>query len=316
MQSQQTGKRIARIIFPFLFLFALVFMPFTVHADPTENCTGDCTHEAKIGTMHYDTLVDAVDAAKDGDTIELLKDVELSKLSGNRTGDSSTSDTDGILRFDQPGTYTILGNGHTITRSNEKTYAFKNVIFAQNGAVVNLGSEKEPDKSRLVIDGKEQYSTNALLIAHENGTINMYDGVTVCNSRMHGGTGAAGIVVYGTFNMYGGTVENNHSKMLGGGIGLPRTTAVLNVYGGTFRNNQATGEWGNGFGGAIANFSGKSVHLENAVFKENGAQFGGAIYSGTTLDMKECRFVNNTATTGGGAIYATGSMTIEGSVFT
>lgn len=73
--------------------------------------------------------------------------------------------------------------------------------------------------------------------------------------------------------------------MLGGGIGLtPRqaeATAILNVYGGTFRNNQATGEWGNGFGGAIANFNGKSVHLENAVFQENSAQFGGAIYSGT-----------------------------------
>ena len=31
---------------------------------------------------------------------------------------------------------------------------------------------------------------------------------------MHGGTGAAGIVVYGTFNMYGRTVENNPSNML------------------------------------------------------------------------------------------------------
>ena len=61
---------------------------------------------------------------------------------------------------------------------------------------------------------------------------------------MHGGTGAAGIVVYGTFNMYGGRVENNQSKMMGGGINLPpwqtEATAVLNVYGGTFRNNYAT----------------------------------------------------------------------------
>lgn len=100
MKKRVMRNKIGHIILPFLFLFAVIFMPLTVHAEPTENCTGDCPHEAKIGNMHYDTLVDAVDEAKDGDTIELLKDVVLSKLSGNRTGDSSTSDTDGILRFD------------------------------------------------------------------------------------------------------------------------------------------------------------------------------------------------------------------------
>lgn len=321
MINKTNLKHSGYALFILLLLFAVAFIPFTVHAEPTADCTGDCPHEAKIGTMHYDTLVDAVDAAKDGDTIELLKDVVLNKLSGNRTGDSSTSDTDGILRFDQPGNYTILGNGHTITRSDDKAYAYKNVILTTNGAVVNLGSQDVPEKSVLVIDGKEQYSTNALLIAHDNGTINMYDGVTVCNSNGHGGTGAAGIVVYGTFNMYGGTVENNQSKMMGGGIGLPpwqsEATAILNVYGGTFRNNRAPGkEWGNGFGGAIANFNGKSVHIENAVFEGNSAQYGGAIYSGTTLDMTNCTFKNNNAEKSGGALYATGSVSVAGSAFT
>lgn len=104
--------------------------------------------------------------------------------------------------------------------------------------------------------------------------------------------------------------------MLGGDIGLlpwqAEATAILNVHGGTFRNNHAPGKWGNDFGGAIANFNRKSVHLENAVIEENSAQFGGAIYSGTPLEMKDCRFVNNTAAKGGGAIYATGSLTAKG----
>lgn len=104
--------------------------------------------------------------------------------------------------------------------------------------------------------------------------------------------------------------------MLGGGIGLtPRqaeATAILNVYVGTFRNNHAPGKWDNGFGGAIANFNGKSVHLENAIIEENSAQFGGAIYSGTPPEMKDCRFVNNTMAKGGDAIYATGSLIAEG----
>ena len=104
--------------------------------------------------------------------------------------------------------------------------------------------------------------------------------------------------------------------MLGGGIGLtPRqaeATAILNVYGGTFRNNQATGEWGNGFGGAIANFNGKSVHLENAVFEENSAQFGVRYIPVPPPEMKDCLFVNNTTAKGGDAIYATGSLIAEG----
>ena len=143
MKNKSNLKHSGYALFILLLLFVVAFMPLTIHAESTADCTGDCPHEAKIGTMHYDTLVDAVDAAQngDGDTIELLKDVELSKLSGNRTG--VTDDKDGILRFDQPGTYTILGNGHTITRSNETNYAYNNVILTKNGAVVNLGNRKK-----------------------------------------------------------------------------------------------------------------------------------------------------------------------------
>ena len=43
----------------------------------SENCTAaDCQHVAAIGDTHYDTLAEAVDNAKDGKVIVLLKDID------------------------------------------------------------------------------------------------------------------------------------------------------------------------------------------------------------------------------------------------
>ena len=54
----------------------LLCMPVTaVFATPAENCSGSCTHQAAIGTTHYDTITEALTAAVDGDTITVLTDI-------------------------------------------------------------------------------------------------------------------------------------------------------------------------------------------------------------------------------------------------
>ena len=62
----------------FLALVMIVgLMPAAVFAeDPVEGveCTGECTHVAGIGNIHYDSVPDAVTAAKDNDKITVLKD--------------------------------------------------------------------------------------------------------------------------------------------------------------------------------------------------------------------------------------------------
>lgn len=47
----------------------------TAMATPAENCPGNCTHQAAIGTTHYDTLAEALTAATDGCTVMLLADI-------------------------------------------------------------------------------------------------------------------------------------------------------------------------------------------------------------------------------------------------
>lgn len=177
----------------------------------------ECSNEAKIDTVYYKFLADAVAAAEDGDTIELLKDVCVTKLS-----EEGGNHNDGLLKFSKAGTYTILGNGHTITSGYKSgtMNAEGPIVTAWNGAVVNLGDPNAPDKSGLTIDGQNIFMTNDLVFVHDNSTINMYSGTTICNGSSWGNRGGIGVVVYGTFNMYGGSIENNDSTLFGGAIAL------------------------------------------------------------------------------------------------
>ena len=237
---------------------------------------------------------------------------------------------DGLLKFSKAGTYTILGNGHTITSGYKSgtMNAEGPIVTAWNGAVVNLGDPNAPDKSGLTIDGQNIFMTNDLVFVHDNSTINMYSGTTICNGSSWGNRGGIGVVVYGTFNMYGGSIENNDSTLFGGAIALMKqggnpedpNTAVLNIYGGTIKNNKA-----GSYGGAIYNPYGSPIHIENCTFSGNTAKRGGAIYSQSgAVEIKNCTFQNNSASyisngkeySDGGAIYSLeGSVKISNSKF-
>lgn len=59
-----------------LLLISLLIV--TVSAASAENCPGDCTHQAAVGTTHFDTLEEAVAVADTGKTVVLLADTTLS----------------------------------------------------------------------------------------------------------------------------------------------------------------------------------------------------------------------------------------------
>lgn len=275
-------------------------------------------YEAQIRETQYATLADAVDAARDGDVIELLQDVRLEKPTGGRTEEQVNYDGKGIVTFDKPGTYTLLGNGHTITRGDSRELTNATAITVHQGVTLNLGSQEASGKSALVIDGEEKYSTHPLIYAHAQGTVNMYEGVTIQNSRHHGGTGAAGAVVYGTWHMYGGSFVNNHSEMIGGAIGLPTgaSDAELVITGGAFKDNNADGDWGYPYGGAISIFDGNKIQIANATFTGNKAKFGAAVYAGKSATIQDCTFTDNHADENGGAILAYAPITVTDSTFT
>ena len=63
-----------------LCLLLLSLLVTTVSAAAFEDCSGECTHQAAVGTTHYDTLQEAVEAANAGATVTLLTDLDTEAL--------------------------------------------------------------------------------------------------------------------------------------------------------------------------------------------------------------------------------------------
>lgn len=64
-------------------------------------------------------------------------------------------------------------------------------------------------------------------------------------------------------------------------------------------------------GGAIrVTSAGVEVVMNNVVFEENSASYGGALFNSGTVTLKNCSFTNNSSDEAGGAIYNEGTMTM------
>ena len=100
-----------------LCLLLLSLLATTVSAASFDNCPGECTHQASIGTTHYDTLQEAVAAADAGATVTLLADVTTAPLEitksltlnlGGKTLTGAPADHQALLTFTSGG---ALRNG-------------------------------------------------------------------------------------------------------------------------------------------------------------------------------------------------------------
>lgn len=68
------GKRCKQLAGSILLICLLIV---TASAATADNCTGSCTHQAAIGTIHYDTLEAAIAAAGSDSKVTLLTDVVI-----------------------------------------------------------------------------------------------------------------------------------------------------------------------------------------------------------------------------------------------
>ena len=79
----------------------------------------DDPYVAQIGEAQYATLAEAIAAAQDGDTIELLADIQLSGAEQ--------------VAINKVGTYVIDGKGHTISPATDSAYAYQRFKFGESG---------------------------------------------------------------------------------------------------------------------------------------------------------------------------------------
>ena len=134
-------------------------------AETTANCTGSCEHEAAIDGTHYDTLAEAITAAKIGDTVKLLADATGVNITGpgdrmvtidlnghNLTGSvrkshdltitDNSAEKKGAATFDYVGCNVLYLSGGTVTITDAKIL---HALYVQGADVTINGGEYHKD---------------------------------------------------------------------------------------------------------------------------------------------------------------------------
>lgn len=119
----------------------------TVSAASAPNCPGNCGHKAAIGAIHYDTLSEAVSAAKEGSTVTLLADTYITAS----------------VRIRTPLTLDLGGNTLTAELASPRQTALRFLAdgTVRNGKIsVSMGSALRASDCILTIEkDAELYST-------------------------------------------------------------------------------------------------------------------------------------------------------------
>ena len=103
-------------------VLTLCLLTVTVCAASAENCPGGCAHQAAVGSIHYDTLAEAVAEADTGSTVTLLTDLSVTAP----------------VVIDKP---LILDlGGKTISASGQTAVQFTAVGILRNGKISAEGS--------------------------------------------------------------------------------------------------------------------------------------------------------------------------------
>ena len=229
-------------------LVLLVTMCIGISAEDT---AGDTT-VAKIGTTGYTSLAQAINAAKDGETIIVTADTT--------TGGTTIQDKRITITSDDPEnpkTVTVDSseyNRFNIGGTNETRLTLTNIIFTRNN-IDNF------TYTALKVNWE------AILHPIANGTAVLGKGATIKNSKAcHGG---AAFVEGGTFILDGGTIDNCADSWRTGAVAVDRGTFIMNS--GNITNCKGAVRVGNGSaavaelnGGTISGTTEKNVILVDA----------------------------------------------------
>ena len=148
-------RKLLSILLTLCLAFSL--LPTAALADEATGCVGgeNCSHQAAIGDTHYSTLVKAVSAAKNGETITLLDNVDF---------------TETLIIKDK--TITLDLNEKTISNStdiwNQGTYSWSLISVRDNGnlTITGNGTLKAKENDCYPVDVQDEGAQLTI----ENGT--------------------------------------------------------------------------------------------------------------------------------------------------
>ena len=226
-------------------------------AEPVEGCPGgsDCTHEAAIGDVHYDTLAEALSAAIDDDTVMLLREA---------TSDATVEIHENITLDLDGNTFTSTVNGAAISVDAETSFTL------QNGILNNVNTSSDTAGGIFV-------ETNGTLTVARDATI-IAVGCGVKGSATDN-FGNVTINIYGTIDSgdvgVWGRGPNNVINIDGAAIYSDYFGVYQNgSYGGctyTIRNSTVVDTYGNGvyISNSLKNSNDQSQGLQTLIIENS-----------------------------------------------
>ena len=280
---------------------------------------------AVIGDTEYSSVTDAVEAAKDGDTISLQADakgdVEVKDksitLDLNGHGLAGTAPVltinNGhvVLEDSDPGQVTYYyidkkGLAHVVDSEDDKDY--------QNAGSENTGSftggyitQDEEALQTRIRERKKMFGINGGGVSvTKGGAFEMKAGVIIGNHSYYSGGGVA-VDYESEFSMEGGFIIANKADFTGGGIygeDLYDKEATITITGGQIRDNISGDD-----GGGIANYGTMTLNGDVLITANESEGFGGGICNHGQMRIEgKTEITENKASQGGGL-----SSTAEGS---
>ena len=285
-------RKLLSVLLTFCLAFSL--LPTAALADGVDNCTTeDCDHVAAIGTTHYSTLQEAVDAATAGQTVKLVADVtEDITISA---GKNITLDLGNSTLTNKSGdTITVaLGATLTITGNSEDESKVGTVDNVTNGKadIVNNGT--------VILNGGTYFRSKETGVDSETSGGNSYYNIlnhgemTINNDTMvmQGGKYSS-LIVNGYYDYAGGS-DSRQNYVVGTNQAAPKLTINDGGFVGgvnTIKNDDG--------GELIINGGGFGNYEGCVVMNNNTATIKGGRFIAEGNYVLYSRYINGTVNTG------------------
>lgn len=231
-------------------------LTIAVSAAPAESCPGQCTHQAAIGTTHYDTLAEAFAAADDGCTVTLLADITTPALTldkvitldlGGKTLTGQIPEDEAVVHASKDFT---LKNGNLVTETGIGLLASDCAVTIEKTAAIRaVNAIAVHGSGRLEITGGEITAKEAAVILDISDKQTMDVSITGGNFLVEGentvvvtaGTDATApkdFVIGGTYNKLPTQYIPDYCRIADNGDGTYTVTAEYAI---TFEANGSSG---------------------------------------------------------------------------
>lgn len=283
------------------YYYAMVYSDKSAHiyTDVVNIDIGD--YVAMCNNIGYDSLYDAVNAAKAEDTVTILKDITVDTVISINKNITIESKDKNIFNVNRDTDYT----GSIFNVTGGSTLTLNNIIF-DGGAVWSDGTFNTTVDRYITNTG----ITATAAVVNINNSNAVMNGCTIQNAHNSAGYATAGgaISASGTskVTLNDTKLYNNQTNSYGGAVMLKNNSTL------TLNNSEIKGSYGTNSGGAICVDHSCVTNLNNSIIENNCTTAYGVIWiSNGQLNINEGTVISSNTANSNSVIRITGSGTVN-----